>query len=89
MTDATTTIRTERPARGQTTYHRDGTVTVWDLYAQCWVWGIPGPRLLASLSEPERGRIRAHCADFDALFLDDDDDHYDYDHVIQTHGAER
>jgi hypothetical protein len=51
-----------RPATGRTTYHRDGTITVWDVYTQSWVrTSAPSDALLASLSEHERTRIVRHC----------------------------
>ena len=44
-----------------TTYHRDGSVTVWDVYTQGWVrTGRPSDRILASCSS-DRERIKRHC----------------------------
>lgn len=43
-----------------TTYHCDGTVTVWDVYEQRWTRmaaGRVGDRILASLNDSERKRI--------------------------------
>lgn len=55
------------------TYHRDGTVTYWDVYAQTWrrtpATAIRA-RILASMSERERTRIArlaARYADRDSL----------------------
>jgi len=45
----------------KTTFHRDGTVTYWSVYEQCWVHiaaDLVGDRDLATLPEPERRRIR-------------------------------
>lgn len=46
-----------------TTYHRDGTVTVWDVYHRGWVrTNKPSDALLASLSSEERARVERHVA---------------------------
>lgn len=46
-----------------TKYHRDATVTVWDVYRQGWVrTSAPSDRVLASLTEAERARIARHVA---------------------------
>ena len=46
----------------KTRYHRDGSVTVWDVYQQQWVRTTrPEDRVLASLSTDERERVMAHC----------------------------
>lgn len=56
-------MTTNRPKSGKTTYHRDGTVTWWDLYVEQWIrvdhftdqqW--------ATMSEPEFSRIERHLA---------------------------
>lgn len=56
-------MTTNRPKSGKTTYHRDGTVTWWDLYVERWIrvdhftdqqW--------ATMSEPEFSRIERHFA---------------------------
>lgn len=53
---------TTTQATYRTTYHRDHTVTVWDVYTQQWLrTGSPSDRLLASLSEAERARVIRHC----------------------------
>jgi hypothetical protein len=45
----------------ETTYHPDGTVTFWDVYAQEWVTtDKPSDRQLASLDWQERERVLAH-----------------------------
>jgi hypothetical protein len=45
----------------ETTYHTDGTVTLWDVYQQQWVrTDAPSDRLLASLDWRERERVLAH-----------------------------
>lgn len=46
-----------------TTYHRDRSVTVWDVYSQQWLrTSSPSDRILASLSASERDRVVLHCA---------------------------
>ena len=46
----------------QTRYHRDGTVTIWDVYAQQWLrTSDPSDRVLASLSDAQRERVIRHC----------------------------
>lgn len=48
----------------RTTYHRDGTITIWSCHQQDWMTRIePGclsDRTLATLSESERERISRH-----------------------------
>jgi transcriptional regulator with XRE-family HTH domain len=46
----------------RTRYHRDGTVTVWDVYAQRWIRHACDveDRVLAAVSAAERARIIAH-----------------------------
>jgi hypothetical protein len=52
---------TTRPTTGRTTFHRDGTVTLWDCITQTWVRGSdPSAELLATLTEPERSRVLRH-----------------------------
>ena len=47
----------------KTTYHRDHTVTIWDVYTQGWVrTGRPSDAILASLMPEERARVMRHCA---------------------------
>jgi Zn-finger protein len=54
---------TNRPTTGNTTYHRDGTVTVWDCIQQAWVRGNdPSDELLATLSSDEREKVINHIA---------------------------
>ena len=54
---------TIKPHR-ETTYHRDGTVSLWDVYEQQWR-RLPAvdisDRTMATLSLAERRRIRAAC----------------------------
>jgi late competence protein required for DNA uptake (superfamily II DNA/RNA helicase) len=57
----------------RTTYHRDGTITVWDVYLQAWrrlAATDVGDEILASLPASERARIARHAdrqrADFGA-----------------------
>ena len=60
--------RTEETTMYRTRYHRDGTVTVWDVYLQQWTRRsaaslvaeaqAPAPNaILPTLSETERARI--------------------------------
>jgi len=56
----TTTKKTNQdPYR--TVCHKDGTVTLWDVYVQNWVRGSTvSDRVLASLGADERRRVLAH-----------------------------
>lgn len=46
----------------RTTYHRDRTVTIWDVYRQSWRrTSRPSDAVLASLSSDERARVMRHC----------------------------
>jgi hypothetical protein len=46
----------------KTRYHRDGTVTLWDVYTQQWVrTSRPSDRQLAALPSEERERTIRHC----------------------------
>lgn len=46
----------------RTTYHRDHTVTIWDVYQQRWLrTARPSDAVLASLSPSERERVMRHC----------------------------
>jgi hypothetical protein len=62
----TTTILTaRRPRSGQTTMHRDGTVTLWDVWRQQWrrLPALAALHLLgASLSARERATIARRVA---------------------------
>ncbi len=62
----------ERPQRGQkgwekmdygNTYHRDGTVTYWDVYRQAWT-RVAAEKIsdesLATMGQPARDRIERH-----------------------------
>lgn len=54
-------IPTTRPKSGKTTYHRDGTVTLWDCIQQSWVCGSrPSAELFATFSESQRTQVMAH-----------------------------
>ena len=56
----TTPVRTADPYR--TTYHRDGSVTVWHVCRQQWLrTRSPSDETLASLSPAERTRVERHC----------------------------
>lgn len=55
--------RRNAPQRGNTVLHRNGEVTLWDVYTQQWVRGSdPSDQLLASLDADERDRVLAHLA---------------------------
>lgn len=45
-----------------TTYHRDHSATVWDVYTQSWqrYYQHPSDAVLASLSDRERERVMRH-----------------------------
>lgn len=46
----------------RTRYHRDKTVTVWNVYTQEWLrTSRPSDRVLASLDTAERDRAIRHC----------------------------
>ena len=47
---------------GKITYHRDGSITVWNVYTQSWLRTTkPSDRILASLNDRERRRVCRHC----------------------------
>jgi hypothetical protein len=47
----------------RTTYHRDGSVTVWNVYTQSWLrTSRPSDRLLSSLMPEERERVAKHTS---------------------------
>jgi hypothetical protein len=51
---------TKRPYK--TTYHRDGTITVWNVYTQQWErTSRPSDRVLSSLDQRDRDRAIRHC----------------------------
>ena len=53
--------RTTRPTSGNTTFHRDNSVTVWDCELQSWVRGRnPCAGLLATLDRAERVKVICH-----------------------------
>jgi len=46
----------------KTTFHRDGSITVWNVFTQTWHrTSRPSDRLLATLEEAERRRVVRHC----------------------------
>jgi hypothetical protein len=48
-------------AADRVTFHRDCTITVWNVYTQTWLrTGRPSDALLASISEPQRARVIRH-----------------------------
>ncbi len=57
-------MRTNKDAY-RTTFHRDGTVTIWDVYQQGWrrclATAVPDA-IMASLSRAERERIQRIAA---------------------------
>lgn len=47
----------------RTTFHRDGSVTIWNVYTQQWMrTRAPGDRVLASLEPRERARVIRHTS---------------------------
>jgi len=55
--------RTDSTKTGNTTYHRDGTVTIWDCITQQWLRGDnPSDELLTTCPPVERARVIRHCA---------------------------
>jgi len=55
--------RTTRTKTGRTTFHRNGSVTLWDCRRQEWVTGSnPSDALLATLDQKERARVLQHTA---------------------------
>lgn len=47
----------------RTTYHRDGSVTLWNVYTQSWErTSRPADEVLASLSSKENERVQRHIA---------------------------
>jgi len=45
----------------KTTYHRDGSVTLWNVYTQDWErTSSPSDRVLSSLDADERRRVTRH-----------------------------
>lgn len=58
-----TTTKTATCSIYATTYHRDGKVTLWDVYAQRWVTTSQvRDEVLASLPADERQRVIRHLA---------------------------
>lgn len=54
-------MRTNRPKSGRTTYHRDGTVTLWNILSQGWFRvGRVDDEVLATLDDRERQRVIRH-----------------------------
>jgi|OM-RGC.v1.035304505 hypothetical protein len=62
MSRVTTEFGTvNRPKSGKTTFHRDGSVTLWDVYTQTWARHDRfSNRVLASLDSDERERVIRH-----------------------------
>lgn len=61
MTTKTSTRKARDPYA--TTYHRDGSVTVWSVYQQQWIrTSDPSDETLASLRPVERERVERHVA---------------------------
>ena len=55
-------MKTKTKTGSETKFHRDATVTVWDVYAQSWDrTDRPSDRVLASLETAERDRVMKHC----------------------------
>lgn len=56
-----TTTKTNDPYR--TTYHRDGSVTIWNSYTQTWIrTRKPSDQLLSTLSHAEVDRVKKHIS---------------------------
>jgi len=54
--------KTEEKKMFETTYHNDGSITVWDVYAQQWRrLYAPSARILSTLMPEERARVMSHC----------------------------
>jgi hypothetical protein len=52
---------TAKPDPYRTTLHRDGTITVWNVYRQSWErTASPSDEVLASLDPQERERVIRH-----------------------------
>lgn len=86
-----TTKTEEVPNPYRTTYHRDGTVTVWDVYTQSWLrTAQPSDKVLASLSPKERERVKEHCEKFSTgeqsgvLAAETRKDEFDSERVLVT-----
>ena len=61
MTTTETNLNKAREP-GKTKFHRDGAVTIWDVYHQGWErTSRPCDRILASLTPAERDRVVRHC----------------------------
>ncbi len=46
----------------RTVYHRDHSVTIWDVYSQQWMHtNRPSDAVLATLTTTERARVLRHC----------------------------
>lgn len=51
----------------KTTYHRDGTITYWDVYEQVWHRASSADisdRIMASFSHEEREKIERHAKSY-------------------------
>ena len=58
-----TTTKTTTRSTYATTYHRDGRVTLWDVYKQQWITtSRVRDEVLASLPADERQRVIRHLA---------------------------
>lgn len=56
-------METNRPRSGQTTLHRDGSVTHFDIFRQQWVRDTHlSDEVLMSMSATERERVLRHLA---------------------------
>ena len=53
---------TTKTSAYSTTFHRDHTVTIWNVYNQQWErTARPSDRVLASLTPEERHKVTRHC----------------------------
>ena len=56
-------MTTTTPKTGKTTFHRDGTVTIWDCISEQWVRvGTLSDELSSTLSETERRKVKRHLS---------------------------
>jgi len=54
-------MRADRPRSGKTTLHRDGSVTLWNIYENRWERHETPPwRLLVTLGDDEKKRVMRH-----------------------------
>mgnify|MGYP001551171307 CR=1 FL=1 len=47
--------------RGGTTFHRDGTISYYDVVSRQWLRGVPSAATLATFDHREVERVVRHC----------------------------